>query len=286
MDTQTSAAPLTNDVVDPYYEGVPDYMVDVYDWAYVNPVQVDRLDHNLVVRVLLFGNDQRLMRAYLNEIRPGMRVWQVAHVYGDLVTRVADKVGPQGSFHLTDITPAQVEHAERKLAGRPWAQVYRADAAHFDGHGEYDLICSFFLLHEVPEDKKRETVRQRGVEARTQPLRDPCRPFRLEQAHLLRRRVPVHGGHPQGRPERLIPPAAGHSAGGNPPFRLPSLPSRRHAGTLTRINEHFPLVHQHVIVNGMTVMPSHPMDMTPARPAPFQVTVFPSFSNLQQKEEP
>lgn len=158
MDTQTSAAPLTNDVVDPYYEGVPDYMVDVYDWAYVNPVQVDRLDHNLVVRVLLFGNDQRLMRAYLNEIRPGMRVWQVAHVYGDLVTRVADKVGPTGSFHLTDITPAQVEHAERKLAGRPWAQVYRADAAHFDGHGEYDLICSFFLLHEVPEDKKREIV--------------------------------------------------------------------------------------------------------------------------------
>ena len=52
------------------------------------------LDRNIVVRILLFLNDQRLMRAYLNEITPGMKVWQVAHVYGDLVKRVAQKVGP------------------------------------------------------------------------------------------------------------------------------------------------------------------------------------------------
>lgn len=158
MDTQTSAAPLTNDVVDPYYEGVPDYMVDVYDWAYVNPVQVDRLDHNLVVRVLLFGNDQRLMRAYLNEIRPGMRVWQVAHVYGDLVRRVADKIGPEGVFDLSDVTPVQIAHAERKLAGKAQARVIQSDAATFDGQQDYDLIVSFFLLHEVPDDKKRQVV--------------------------------------------------------------------------------------------------------------------------------
>ena len=89
--------------VDPYYDGVPDYMVEVYDWAYVDPKWVRALDHNWVVRVLLFFNDQRLMRMYLNEIEPGMRVWQVAHVYGDLVRRAAKKVGPQGLFFLTDV---------------------------------------------------------------------------------------------------------------------------------------------------------------------------------------
>ena len=59
---------------------LPAYMSEVYDWAYVNPRYVRWLDRNIVVRVLLFANDQRLMRAYLNEIRPGSRVWQVAHV--------------------------------------------------------------------------------------------------------------------------------------------------------------------------------------------------------------
>ncbi|MDR2112198.1 MAG: rhodoquinone biosynthesis methyltransferase RquA [Candidatus Accumulibacter sp.] len=143
---------------DPYYEGVPRYMIDVYDWAYVDPKWVRALDHNWVVAVLLFLNDQRLIRAYLNEIGEGARVWQVAHVYGDLVRRAAQKVGPAGVFHVTDITPVQIEHATRKLAGMAWTRVIRADAASFAVEESYDLICSFFLLHEVPEEKKHEIV--------------------------------------------------------------------------------------------------------------------------------
>lgn len=142
-----------------YYEGVPDYMTEVYDWAYVNPSRVRQLDRNIVVRTLLFGNDQRLMRAYLKEIKPGMRVWQIAHVYGDLVRRAAEKTGQSGAFHLTDITPIQVEHGKKKLASLPWAKVIRHDAGTFIGEGgDYDLICSFFLLHEVPDDKKRQIL--------------------------------------------------------------------------------------------------------------------------------
>lgn len=146
--------------IDPYYEGVPSYMTEVYDWAYVDPKWVRALDHNWVVRVLLFLNDQRLMRAYLNEIEPGMRVWQLAHVYGDLVTRAAKKVGSKGVFHLTDVTPVQIEHGTRKLAGMKWTKVIRSDAANFaiGVKDHYDLICSFFLLHEVPDEKKFEIV--------------------------------------------------------------------------------------------------------------------------------
>jgi ubiquinone/menaquinone biosynthesis C-methylase UbiE len=141
-----------------YYQDVPDYMLEVYDWAYVNPRHAAFLDRNLVVRVLLFGNDQRLMRAFLDMVRPGMKVWQVAHVYGDLVRRVADKVGATGRFDLTDITPVQIVHATRKLQNMPQAQVIQADAAtHEVGH-DYDLITSFFLLHEVPDEKKRSIV--------------------------------------------------------------------------------------------------------------------------------
>ncbi|MDR2015267.1 MAG: rhodoquinone biosynthesis methyltransferase RquA [Azoarcus sp.] len=147
-------------VVDPYYANLPAYMTEVYAWAYVNPKKVRWLDHNLVVRILLFFNDQRLIRTYLNEIREGMRIWQVAHVYGDLVKRVAVKTGPQGTFHLTDITPIQIEHAICKLRDKPWCKVIHKDAAEFTGEKgiDYDLICSFFLLHEIPDEKKYKVV--------------------------------------------------------------------------------------------------------------------------------
>ena len=141
-----------------WHDGVPDYLVDIYDWAYVNPKWAAWLDHRMVVRILLFGNDAGLMRVYLDEVRPGMRVWQVAHVYGDLVQRVAARVGPQGKFLLTDITPIQIEHGHNKLAAFPWARVIRGDAATYDSGTDYDLICSFFLLHEVPEEKKHQIV--------------------------------------------------------------------------------------------------------------------------------
>lgn len=139
---------------------VPAYMREVYDWAYVDPAWVRWLDHNAVVKTLLFGNDRRLMQHYLRRIRPGMRVWQVAHVYGDLVELAAQRAGSQGAFHLTDITPIQIAHGKRKIGHMPWARVIRQDAAlHRAEDGmPYDLICSFFLLHEVPDDWKRRIV--------------------------------------------------------------------------------------------------------------------------------
>lgn len=137
---------------------VPAYMHEVYDWAYVSPRWVERLDNNLVVKLLLFGNDRRLMRAYLARIKPGMRVWQVAHVYGDLVSQAAARCGTQGRFLLTDITPIQIEHGARKLKGVPQAGIVRADAAQFSSGERFDLICSFFLLHEVPDAWKRQVV--------------------------------------------------------------------------------------------------------------------------------
>lgn len=137
---------------------VPNYMMEVYEWAYVNPRLVKLLDRNSVVKTLLFGNDQRLMRAYLDRVTPGMHVWQIAHVYGDLVQRIAERCGPTGHFTLTDITPIQLTHANKKLQGLPWARTQHADAGLHALSQECDLICSFFLLHEVPDDYKHRIV--------------------------------------------------------------------------------------------------------------------------------
>lgn len=147
----SSKARMQNDEVLPY-------MKEVYDWAYVKPSNVKWLDRNFVVQVLLFFNDQRMMRAYLSMVKPGQKVWQVAHVYGDLVKKVATKIGPKGVFWLNDATPIQVTHARHKLSNLPQSQVWHADAARFSPPDTPDLICSFFLLHEVPDDKKRAIV--------------------------------------------------------------------------------------------------------------------------------
>lgn len=165
IDTTFEAAPKLSASASPDHSTktaaeMPSYMTEVYDWAYVNPAWVRWLDHNLIVKTLLFGNDQRLMRRYLDRIRPGMRVWQVAHVYGDLVEQVALKTGEHGRFDLTDITPIQIAHGQRKIGHFPWARILRQDAALHQGEAgqSYDLICSFFLLHEVPDDWKRRIV--------------------------------------------------------------------------------------------------------------------------------
>ncbi|MEN3930867.1 rhodoquinone biosynthesis methyltransferase RquA [Microvirga sp. W0021] len=141
-----------------YYSGVPDYMVDVYDWAYVNPKWVAKLDNNLVVWILLFGNASRLIKAYLNEIDSGSRVWQVAHVYGDQLQQLAQKIGPTGQLELTDITPIQIEHAHQKLDAYPWVNIQCCDSAYFKSSEKFDVVGSFFLLHEVPDEKKRQII--------------------------------------------------------------------------------------------------------------------------------
>jgi len=142
----------------PVNAAIPGYMAGFYDWIYVNPRTAARLDHDFVVRVLLFGQAGRLIRAYLDEIAPGTRVWQAAHVYGSQIVRLARHIGPHGQLALTDIAPVQVEHARQKLAAFPWASVDCRDAAEFAPPQKFDVAGSFFLLHEVPEDKKRQIV--------------------------------------------------------------------------------------------------------------------------------
>jgi SAM-dependent methyltransferase len=143
--------PATDDLI------APSYMEEVYDWAYINPRNVELLDRQFVVDVLLFGNARRLMAAALNEIAPAHNVLMAAHVYGDFVTRLADRVGPAGHLEVVDITPIQVDHAHRKIGHLSHVKIHQADAATHVG-GPFDMTLSFFLLHEVPDGKKRGIV--------------------------------------------------------------------------------------------------------------------------------
>jgi SAM-dependent methyltransferase len=71
---------------------------------------------------------------------------------------VAKRVGPNGFFKLIDITPIQLEHARRKLKPFPWVKVERCDGTQFSDASKYDVMGSFFLMHEVPDDTKRQII--------------------------------------------------------------------------------------------------------------------------------
>ena len=136
---------------------IPAYLREVYGWAYLNPASARLLDRDAVVNAILLGNNRRLRRSLLCEIEPGQRVLQVAHVYGRLIPEIAQRVGRDGMLDAIDVVPLQAALCRRKLRGFPQASVRVADAAD-PGKGLYDTVACFFLLHELPDDRKRAVV--------------------------------------------------------------------------------------------------------------------------------
>jgi SAM-dependent methyltransferase len=136
---------------------LPAYLVETYSWAYLRPRSLKLLDRHVVVNSILWGNYRRLVRSACGEFASGDRVLQAASVYGDLSSRLASRVEPQGFLDVIDVSPLQVEHCRRKLANRSNVRVRVADAAS-PGEAGYDGACCFFLLHEVPDENKRQIV--------------------------------------------------------------------------------------------------------------------------------
>jgi SAM-dependent methyltransferase len=136
---------------------LPDYLVDTYSWAYLHPRSLRLLDRHLVVNGILWGNYHGLVRAACSEFARGDHVLQAASVYGNLSSRLADRVGDEGFLDVIDVAPLQVAHCRRKLAGRDNVRVRVANAAN-PGRDGYDGACCFFLLHEIPDQQKRQVV--------------------------------------------------------------------------------------------------------------------------------
>lgn len=136
---------------------IPDYLRDVYTWAYLTPLATQIFDRQVAVQTILWGNAQHLIDDVLAEIVPGDRVFQPAAVYGSLSRQIAEQVGSFGQLDVRDIAPIQVALTRRKLAGYPQAHVSWGDAA-VPAPGQYDVVACFFLLHEVPDDVKAQVV--------------------------------------------------------------------------------------------------------------------------------
>jgi ubiquinone/menaquinone biosynthesis C-methylase UbiE len=141
---------------------LPAYLERHYAWAYVWPFSVWFFDHQPIINAILFGNYRRIMRHTLRMMEPKTagRTLQIAGVYGELTPTLMS----QGidDLHLVDAAPIQLEAARRKLeAIGKAAELRRMHAESLSyGDGAFDTALMFLLLHEMPPEARRESLRE------------------------------------------------------------------------------------------------------------------------------
>jgi ubiquinone/menaquinone biosynthesis C-methylase UbiE len=142
---------------------IPAYLVETYWWAYVHPAAVRFFERQWLVNLILWGNFARLRDAALDALGARLegRTLQLACVYGDLTPRLAGRLAGDGTLDVVDVLPVQLENLARKLQAR-WPVALRLEnsAALSAPDASYERVLSFFLLHEQPEEVRRETLRE------------------------------------------------------------------------------------------------------------------------------
>lgn len=140
---------------------VPSYLAQTYWWAYLHPRAVYLFERQWLVNLILWGNFARLRDAALDTLGTSLdgRTLQIACVYGNLTKRLIGRLDSDASLDIVDILPIQLENLARKILASPAVNLIHGDSAALDfKSGSYDRALLFFLLHEQPEDVRRDTL--------------------------------------------------------------------------------------------------------------------------------
>ena len=137
---------------------IPDYLQETYYWAYINPRNVRWLDREIVVRTILWQQHRRLQELAYADIDEGARVLQVASVYGSFSANLASHIGPKGWLDVVDVAEVQVNNLRRKLRDRTNTAVHHGNVLNIEAE-PYDVVCCYFLLHEIPDEEKQQAVK-------------------------------------------------------------------------------------------------------------------------------
>ncbi|PJA32142.1 MAG: hypothetical protein CO187_05550, partial [Zetaproteobacteria bacterium CG_4_9_14_3_um_filter_53_7] len=143
-----------------FLDGMPDYLVRHYWWAYLWPKSVWFFDHQPIINAILFGQYNKLMQATLARLQqaPLQRVLQLTCVYGCLTPNLIRHVKPE-PLHITDVATVQLDLAESKTtaAGQLLSTRMNAEQLAYKGDS-FSTIVLFFLLHEMPHAARCNTL--------------------------------------------------------------------------------------------------------------------------------
>lgn len=136
---------------------IPAYLQEIYYWAYLSPRNVRWLNHEPVVRLILWNQHVKLRNSAFAEIEAGQNVLQSTCVYGDYLPLLAQLIGEEGHMSLVDVAEVQLTNAYRKLHQYPQVSFHHANVMDLSDK-TFDVAISYFLLHEIPDQDKVKAV--------------------------------------------------------------------------------------------------------------------------------
>jgi ubiquinone/menaquinone biosynthesis C-methylase UbiE len=85
----------------------------------------------------------------------------VACVYGNFTERLIERHGAGASLDVADVLPIQLENLRAKLGpDRPLSLLLRNASDLQQPDAWYDQVVVFFLLHEIPLEIRKRTIRE------------------------------------------------------------------------------------------------------------------------------
>jgi len=143
---------------------IPHYISGHYRWAYLWKPGVWFFDHLPVINCIVFGQYRNMVDETLRFVTDDARTGQtvlIASAYGDLVTRLAEKLG-DNPLTVLDVAPIQLELAETKLAQaglRDKVELRHMDAESLEFDDDrFDSAVMFLLLNEMPPEARERAL--------------------------------------------------------------------------------------------------------------------------------
>jgi len=158
---QTEATAIGRQPEAPRLQTIPEYLQRNYWWAYIHPNAVRLFERQWLVNTILCGNFALLRDAVLDELGATIcgRTLQVACVYGDFSTRLAERIAPGSFLDVVDVLPIQLRNLRRKLAASAPVTLHQRDSTALGfADASYDQAIIFFLLHEQPPPVRKQTI--------------------------------------------------------------------------------------------------------------------------------
>lgn len=153
---------------------IPQYLVDVYNYFYIQPMSIYVLDRPSIVEGILWGNFSMLRDNALNELASNDgssessaiegRTLQVACVYGDFTETLYRRCA--STLDVVDVVPNQLTNLQRKLdlnksidqKNITLSCSNAEDLSELYDDNTFDQVVLFFLLHEMPADVRKNVL--------------------------------------------------------------------------------------------------------------------------------
>ena len=149
--------------------GVPEYLSQAYDWAYVHPSGIRRFERQWLVSLILMGQYHRLVQAVCRRLRALQpnRVLQLGCAYGHFSSSVLHALGRMSRLTVVDVVPDQLANLKAKIPADRRLHLCWSDVRFMEPlPNAQDVTLSFFLLHEMPESVIRATLAQAARQTR------------------------------------------------------------------------------------------------------------------------